>query len=110
MKNFFHEFKEFAIKGNVMDLAVGVIIGSAFGKIVDSLVNDIIMPALGFLINRVDFNKYIIGPVRIGVFTNNIVNFFIVALVIFFIVKQLNRLRRRGEKEEDKKLEQKIEE
>ena len=92
MKNILAEFKTFAIKGNVIDLAVAVVIGAAFGKIVTSLVDDIIMPIIG-LFGKTDFSKYIIaGQIKIGMFINNIVNFLIVAISIFFAVKFLNRI------------------
>lgn len=103
MKNFVNEFKEFAVKGNVMDLAVGVIIGAAFGKIVDSLVKDIIMPILGFAIGRIDFSEFALGPVRYGLFVNNVVSFFVVAFSIFIVVKWMNRLRRHQEAKEEQK-------
>lgn len=109
------EFKEFAVKGNVVDLAVGVIIGAAFGKIVDSLVGDIVMPLIGAVIGRLDFSSLflVLGPVPPGTamtldalkkagvpvlawgnFITVAVNFLILAFVIFLMVKQINRLRR----------------
>jgi large conductance mechanosensitive channel len=108
-----HEFKEFAMKGSVVDLAVGVIIGGAFGKIVSSLVNDIIMPPLGLLMGGVDFsNKWVIlreakvdpsGKVLVpatvlkyGMFINNVIDFLIVAASIFMVIKLMNMARRRG--------------
>lgn len=96
MKNFIKEFKEFAIKGNVLDLAIGVIVGAAFGKIVDSLVKDVITPLIGMLGN-VDFSEISLGPVHIGLFANNVINFIIVSFSIFIVVKQLNRFRRKEE-------------
>jgi large conductance mechanosensitive channel len=97
------EFKEFAMRGNVVDLAVGVIIGAAFGKIVTSLVSDVIMPPLGYLMGGIDFNdkKYVLVPadaakkvaevaVRYGTFINTIVDFLIVAFCIFMVVKGIN--------------------
>lgn len=108
------EFKEFAIKGNVVDLAVGIIIGAAFGKIVDSLVNDLVMPVVGALIGKLDFaNLFIVlGQVPAGTpgtldalkkagvpvlaygnFISVAVNFLILAFVIFIMVRQINRLR-----------------
>lgn len=106
------EFKEFALKGNVLDLAVGVIIGSAFGKIVTSLVNDIIMPPIGLLIGGLDFSKLSIilkqatetDPaltINYGVFINNIIDFIIVAFVIFIVVKQFNRFKKEEPKVEE---------
>jgi large conductance mechanosensitive channel len=109
------EFKEFALKGNVMDLAVGVIIGAAFGKIVDSMVKDLIMPLVGAVVGNIDFsNMYVIlGKVPDGVgpgladlqkagvpvfaygnFITIAVNFIILAFIIFMMVKQMNRLKR----------------
>ncbi len=97
LKNFFKEFKEFAIKGSVVDLAVGVIIGAALGKVITSLVNDILMPPIGWLIGRVDFASLMVGPVRYGAFLNTILDFVIVALVIFVVIKQINRFKRKHE-------------
>ncbi|WP_027002825.1 large-conductance mechanosensitive channel protein MscL [Hugenholtzia roseola] len=110
---FVKEFKEFAVKGNVVDMAVGVIIGGAFGKIVTSLVNDVIMPPLGYLTGGVDFanlklvlkkavmeGETVTTPevaISYGLFINNIVNFLIVALVIFAVVKAMNNLKRKKE-------------
>jgi large conductance mechanosensitive channel len=102
------EFKSFAMKGNVADMAVGIIIGVAFGKIVTSLVNDVIMPPLGLLIGGVDFSSLGItlrsaadgvpGVVmKYGVFINTIVDFIIVALVIFLLVRGMNSLRKKKE-------------
>ncbi len=108
---FMTEFKEFATKGNVMDLAVGVIIGGAFGKIVDSLVGDLIMPIVGKIFGGLDFNNYFIplagqaattlveakktGAVfAYGSFMTVALNFIILAFIIFMIVKQMNRMKR----------------
>ncbi|MDB5032260.1 large-conductance mechanosensitive channel protein MscL [Mucilaginibacter sp.] len=102
------EFKEFAMRGNVVDLAVGVIIGAAFGKIVTSLVTDIIMPPLGFVVGRIDFKdlKYVIKPavgkipetaVNYGLFINNVIDFLIVAFCIFLMVKGINSLKKQEE-------------
>lgn len=109
------EFKEFSMKGNVVDLAVGVIIGGAFGKIVSSLVNDIIMPLIGLLIGKIDFtNLFIIlgsekfktldeakkagvATINIGLFLNNIIDFLIIAFSIFIVIKQINRFSRKKE-------------
>ena len=110
--SFTSEFKEFALKGNVMDLAVGVIIGGAFGKIVDSVVGDLIMPIAGRIFGGLDFNNYFIGlagqPVGLtlveakkagavfayGSFITIAINFTILAFIIFLMVKQMNRLKR----------------
>ena len=105
------EFKEFISKGNVVDLAVGVIIGAAFGKIVSSLVEDIIMPPIGMVLGGVDFSKMAIvlkeavgdKPVvllRYGVFINNLITFFIVAFCIFLLVKAINKFERKQEAKE----------
>lgn len=109
--SFMSEFKEFAVKGNVMDLAVGVIIGGAFGKIVDSVVGDLIMPIVGKIFGGLDFNNYFIalsgqtattlveakkaGAVfAYGSFLTILLNFVILAFIIFLMVKQMNRLKR----------------
>lgn len=107
------EFREFAVKGNVVDMAIGVIIGGAFGKIVTSLVNDVIMPPVGLLMGNVDFSKLYLpldgkpyasfeeatqagAPLlRYGVFINTILDFLIVAFCIFLVIKQLNRLSKK---------------
>ena len=102
------EFKEFAVKGNVIDLAVGVIIGAAFGKIVSSLVTDIIMPPIGLLLGGLDFKdikihlKPAVGKnpevtMNIGVFINTAIDFVIVAFVIFMAIKGINALKRKQE-------------
>ncbi|MBM3134649.1 MAG: large conductance mechanosensitive channel protein MscL [Chloroflexi bacterium] len=109
------EFKEFISRGNVLDLAVGVIIGLAFGKIVTSLVNDIIMPPIGLLLGKVDFSNLFINlsgkpyatlaaakeagaaTINYGVFLNTIIEFLIVALVIFLLVRYVNKLIRKPE-------------
>ncbi len=104
----FKEFKEFAMRGSVVDLAVGVIIGAAFGKIVTSLVNDILMPPIGLVTGGVDFSNLALTlkgqaggtpPVTInyGVFINSVIAFLIVAFCIFMIVRGLNRLKRKEE-------------
>ena len=109
--SFTSEFREFAVKGNVMDLAVGVIIGGAFGKIVDSVVGDLIMPLIGKIFGGLDFNNYFIalsgqtattlveakkaGAVfAYGSFLTILLNFIILAFIIFLMVKQMNRLKR----------------
>lgn len=116
----FKEFKEFAMRGNVVDLAVGVVIGAAFGKIVDSLVKDIIMPPIGLILGKVDFSNMFLtlkegsklaGPyetlktaqeagavtLNVGLFANALVSFIIVAFAIFLVVKAINRLKREEE-------------
>lgn len=109
------DFKEFALKGNVLDMAVGVIIGAAFGKIVTSLVNDILMPPLGLLLGRLDFSNLFINlsgeeltslaaakaagapTINYGLFLNTVIDFSIVAFSIFLIVKQVNRFAKKEE-------------
>lgn len=109
----FEEFKKFAIKGNVMDLAIGVIIGAAFGKIVSSLVSDVIMPLIGIITGGVDFSdKAIILreategiseiTLNYGLFINTIINFTIIAFSIFIVVRQFNKFSKK-EKKKDKK-------
>jgi large conductance mechanosensitive channel len=97
------EFREFAIKGNVVDLAVGVIIGTAFGKIVSSLVADIIMPLIGILIGGIHYEDLIIevgdAQVTYGKFIQNVIDFVVIAFVIFVMVKLINRFRRLEQKE-----------
>lgn len=115
LKNVISEFKKFAVRGNVMDMAVGIIIGAAFGKIVDSLVKDVIMPPLGMLLGKVDFaNLFFVlndgkvpGPyvsldaaqkagavtLNVGNFLNTIISFTIVAFAVFLLVKAMNSLR-----------------
>jgi large conductance mechanosensitive channel len=107
-----NEFKEFAMRGNVVDLAVGIIIGAAFGKIVTSLVNDVIMPPIGLLLGKVDFKELFINlggqpyeslaaaeaagapVIRYGMFVNTVLDFVFVAFAIFLLVRAINKLRR----------------
>jgi len=97
------EFREFAVKGNVVDLAVGVIIGAAFGKIVSSLVADIIMPLVGILIGGISYEDLVLtvgdAEVTYGKFLQNVLDFIIVAFVIFWMVKVINHFRRKQEAE-----------
>ncbi len=99
--SFIEEFKNFAMKGNVIDMAVGVIIGGAFGKIVTSLVNDILTPAIGLLLGGVDFKNlaWVVGEATIayGNFIQNIVDFVIIALSIFLFIKLLSKFSRKKE-------------
>lgn len=92
------EFRDFAMRGNVMDLAVGVIIGGAFGKIISSLVGDILMPMIGLLIGGIDFTglKFTLGSaaVNYGTFVQNIVDFIIIAFVVFLMVRGISRLQK----------------
>ena len=109
------EFKEFVMRGNVADMAVGIIIGAAFGKIVSSFVTDILMPPLGLLLGKMDFSNLFLNlsdkpfatmaeakaagaaTINYGIFFNNIIDFIIVAFAIFLLVRQINRLRRKTE-------------
>jgi large conductance mechanosensitive channel len=115
MSGFFQEFKEFAMRGNVVDLAVGIVIGVAFGGIVNSLVNDVIMPPIGFIMGNVDFSDLYINlsgqdfpslaaardagapVVAYGLFINAVINFIIVAFALFVVIKGMNKLRRKQE-------------
>jgi large conductance mechanosensitive channel len=109
------EFKEFAMRGNVVDMAVGIVIGAAFGKIVSSLVADIIMPPIGVLFGDVDFTEIYINlsggtyeslaaaqeagaaTMNVGVFINTVIDFIIIALAIFFVIRGMNRMKREEE-------------
>lgn len=115
----FKEFKEFALRGNVVDMAVGIIIGAAFGTIVKSLVSDVIMPPIGLLLGNVDFTNFFIvlkegsiaGPfaslaeaqkagavtVNYGVFINTVISFIIIAFVVFLLIRYINKLKREAE-------------
>lgn len=103
-----NDFKKFALKGNVFDLAVGVIIGTAFGKIVTSLVSDIIMPIVGLLLGKVSFAdlKIEIGKsvIKYGSFIQTVVDFFIVAFSIFLFIRLFQRLRKKEEVQEKKEI------
>ena len=100
------EFKEFAVKGDAIDMAVGIVIGAAFGKIVNSLVNDVMMPPLGMLIGGVDFKNLVVTlkeetltqpavTLKYGQFINNIIDFIIVAFSIFVVVRMISRLKKK---------------
>ena len=110
----FKEFKEFAMRGNVMDMAIGIVIGAAFGKIVTSLVNDVIMPPIGLLMGNVDFSNLFVNLTRgatyaslseaeaagapiikYGMFINTVLDFVIVAFAIFMVIRALNRLKKK---------------
>ncbi|MBN8545052.1 MAG: large-conductance mechanosensitive channel protein MscL [Ignavibacteria bacterium] len=112
MNSFFSEFKKFAMRGNVIDLAVGVIIGGAFGKIVASFINDVVMPPIGLILGGVDFKNLkvllkagskdgdkVVDPVYIsyGAFINTAVEFLIIAFVIFLVVKGINSMKKKEE-------------
>lgn len=104
MKSFVKEFKEFAMQGNVMDMAIGVIIGGAFGKIVTSLVDDLIMPILGIFTGGVNFAdlKYVMtedNAIAYGAFIQNVIDFLLIALSIFVVIKLINKAKRPKEEE-----------
>jgi large conductance mechanosensitive channel len=114
MKSFLKEFKAFAMRGNVVDLAIAVVIGAAFGKIVTSFTNDIIMPVIGLLTGGVDFSDLLwtlkeaggdaaAVTLNYGAFINTVVSFVIIALTIFVVVKAMNKLIKKEEKKEEKK-------
>lgn len=120
------EFKEFAVKGNMIELAIGVIIGAAFSKVVTSIVNDVVMPPIGLLLGRVNFSDLFISldgmsyaslkqaqdagapTLNYGLFINTLLDFLIVAFVIFIAVKQLNRLRKKEEAKPEPKADTKV--
>jgi large conductance mechanosensitive channel len=115
MSGFINEFKEFAMRGNVVDMAVGIIIGAAFGTIVTSLVNDVVMPPIGMILGNVDFSDLYLNlsgqdyasaaaakaagapAIYIGLFINAVINFVIVAFAIFMVIKGMNTLKRKAE-------------
>lgn len=112
MKNFIAEFKKFAVRGNMLDLAIGVIVGGAFGKIVSSFVADIVMPPISTLLGIVDFSEWKITlaketfnhPVvtmNIGAFIQAVLDFTIIAIVLFLVIRVINRLKRADEKDVD---------
>jgi large conductance mechanosensitive channel len=112
----FKEFKEFALRGNVVDMAVGIIIGAAFGKIINSFVTDVLMPPIGLLLGKVDFSNLFLNlsgkpydslatakaagaaTINYGLFLNTMIDFTIVAFAIFLLIRQINRLKRQPEK------------
>jgi large conductance mechanosensitive channel len=111
----FKEFKEFAMRGNVLDMAIGIILGAAFGKVITSLVNDVLMPPIGMLLGRVDFGSLFLNlsgtdypslgaaqeagapTINYGIFLNTVLDFLIVAFAIFLIIRQVNRFKRKEE-------------
>lgn len=119
--SFFEEFRKFAVRGNMIDMTVGIVIGAAFTGVVNSLVNDILMPPLGFLMGGIDFSNYFINlsggafrslsdaqaagaaTINYGAFVNNIINFLIVSFALFITIRTMNHMREeaaRGEKKE----------
>jgi large conductance mechanosensitive channel len=108
LSKFIKEFKEFAVKGNAIDLAVGVIIGAAFGKIIASIVKDLVMPFVGMFLGGVNFSTWVIELPRffnqpepiylnLGIFINTVIEFIIIALVIFCFIKAINKLKKKKE-------------
>ncbi len=123
MKKFFNEFKEFAVRGNVMDMAVGVVIGTAFGKITTSLVNDVFMPLIGLLVGGIDLGQLniVLKPevldetgevvtaavtLGLGAFLSTVIDFILMAFVIFLMVKAINQLHKLGKKDEEEEPEE----
>ncbi|MFH0818886.1 MAG: large-conductance mechanosensitive channel protein MscL [Patescibacteria group bacterium] len=113
----FKEFKEFAIKGNMIDMAVGIIIGAAFGKIVSSLVTDVIMPPIGAILGGIDFSNLTITlkkatetteaiTLNYGLFINSVINFLIISFAIFIVVKQINKFRKKEKAKPNKPTEE----
>ncbi len=94
MKNFIAEFKAFAIKGNAIELAVGIVVGTAFNNIVNSLVGDVIMPAIAMVFGQPDFSAIVLGSIKVGNFINSIVNFTIIALSVFVAINAMNKVIR----------------
>ncbi|NCN52770.1 large-conductance mechanosensitive channel protein MscL [Candidatus Parcubacteria bacterium] len=105
MKSFFEEFKKFAMRGNVVDMAVGIVIGAAFGKIVASLVENIVTPTIGLVLGGIDLTSFTINigsaSIAYGTFLQSIIDFIIIAFAIFLVIKGMNKLQRH----EDKKTE-----
>jgi len=103
MSGFLKEFRDFAVKGNMIDLAIGVIIGGAFGAIVSSIVDDLFMPLIGIVIGGIDFSSLVIlvgeAQVNVGLFINAVVKFTIIAFVLFMVVKFINSMKREAAKE-----------
>ena len=106
MKKFFNEFKEFAMKGNMIDLAVGLVVGTAFTSVVKSIVDDLIMPAFAFIFGKSDFSQLVafpqyaedgslIGGIKYGMFIQNFVNFLVIAFCMFLVVKAINSLKKK---------------
>lgn len=122
--SFIKEFKDFAVQGNVVDMAVGIIIGGAFGTIVSSLVTDVIMPPIGLLLGGVDFTElfYVLGDgeysslaaaqeagaatINYGLFINNVISFLVVAFAVFMLIRTINRLKREEEAVEEPAVEE----
>ena len=88
------EFKEFAMKGNVLDMAIGVIVGGAFGNIVSSVVEDLITPIIGAIFGQPDFSGIKLGPIQLGNFINAVVNFLIIAVCLFAVLKAINKMKK----------------
>lgn len=106
IKNFLNEFKKFAVRGNVIDMAIGIIIGAAFGKIVDSLVKDVMMPPIGWALGKVDFSNLKLEltdgvTINYGLFINSVISFLIVAFAVFVLIKAINKLQASVIKQEE---------
>ncbi len=99
--SFIEEFKAFAVKGNAIELAVGIVVGTAFNSIVTSLVGDVIMPAIAMIFGQPDFSAIVFGSIKIGNFINAIINFIIISLSVFVAIKAMNKLVK-GKKEENR--------
>lgn len=114
MVDVWKEFKEFIAQGNVLDLAIGIIIGGAFGKIVSSLVDHVMMPAVGLLLGGIDFTTLSIvvedAHIQYGIFIQNVVDFLIIAFSIFLVIRLLNKLKKKEEKmEEEPEVDEQLE-
>ncbi len=108
MKNFIKEFKEFAMGGNLIDMAVGVIIGGAFNSVLGSLVEDVFTPILGMITgSEIDFSQLRIGQIAIGNFLNTLITFLLTALCLFVVIKALNKAKKVVKKPEEEKAEEK---
>lgn len=106
MKSFFGEFKKFALRGNVIDLAIGVVIGTAFSNITNSLVTNIITPPIGLLLGKIDFKDLSLNlggsvVIKYGLFIQSVIDFFIIALVLFLIIRFINRIEHLARKEKE---------
>ena len=110
IKKVIGEFKEFIKRGNVVDLAVGVVIGTAFTKIVNSIVNDIIMPFVGVILGGLDFSNLVLtigdASILVGSFINNVISFFIIAICVFILVKFINRFMKKKEEPKEEVVEE----
>lgn len=112
MKRYIAEFKSFALKGNVLDLAIGVIIGAAFSKIIDSLVTDVIMPLLGIIVGGIDFTQVTFGienaQINVGLFIQAFLNFVLVALSLFVLIKFINKFKKDNKNNPEKTISEEV--